>query len=557
MPGETLSDSIAETVAALGDTAAGPDLAALLSLLDLTKLTGSQCVDVLKARYRQSSHERGQLMAVVAEVVRRTEADSTASDDHPVEFGADEVRAALVLTRRAAGDLCELADDLTQRLPRVQDALATGVLDQPRARVFSLWTENLADGHARAVVARLLPRAHRLTTGQLIREISRLAIALDPTWARRQYKKALTGRRVVGSNNPDGTANLCGSDLPLDQVAAACDRLDRLAKAAKQAGHPDPIDHVRADLFLALLDGSHQGLTDAQILNRLLATIDTTHPRDPDPHPTPHPTDPTDPTGPDPTSHAGSSADPGGSGQGEGDGAARSGQGEGDGAEDSGETGRPDRAGPEDARASELTSAGAAEGAGGDRRGDSIGRSSGGLRLLVGLANLVGTESRPGELIGWGPVHAELARTMASNPAASWWYVLTDAGGAPLAIGQIRRRPSLGTPARGYPGPQVWVQVTETTLAALRGLDLPDGWDRIIAEVHAKAHPEAGPPNGDPAARLPGAALRRWIHVRDRECAFPSCRVPAPPGRRRPHHRPCQRRADQGHQPRPRLPPRP
>ena len=275
MPGEELSDSIAETVAALGDTPAGPDLAALLALLDLTKLTGSQCVDVLKARYRQSSHDRGELMAVVAEVIRRTEADSTASDDCPVEFGTDEVRAALVLTRRAASDLCELAEDLTQRLPRVQAALATGVLDQPRARVFSLWTGNLSDGHARAVVARLLPLAHRLTTGQLIREISRLAIALDPNWARRQYKKAFTGRRVVGSNNPDGTANLCGLDLPLDQVAAACDRLDRLAKAAKQAGHPDPIDHVRADLFLALLDGSHQGLTDAQILNRLLATIDT------------------------------------------------------------------------------------------------------------------------------------------------------------------------------------------------------------------------------------------------------------------------------------------
>ena len=147
---------------------------------------------------------------------------------------------------------------------------------------------------------------------------------------------------------------------------------------------------------------------------------------------------------------------------------------------------------------------------------------------MVGLATLVGADSRPGELIGWGPVHAELARTMATTPGASWWYVLTDAGGAPLAIGPIRRRPtSVGTPARGYPGPQVWVQVNEATLAALRRLDHPDGWDRIIAEIHAKAHPGAGPPNGDPAARLPGAALRRWIHVRDRECAFPGCRVPA------------------------------
>ncbi len=117
MPGEKLSDSIAESVAALGDTTAGPELAALLSSLDLTKLTGSQCVDVLKARYRQSSHERSQLMAVVAEVTRRTEPDTTAAEEGPVEFGTDEVRAALVLTRRAAGDLCELADDLTRRLP--------------------------------------------------------------------------------------------------------------------------------------------------------------------------------------------------------------------------------------------------------------------------------------------------------------------------------------------------------------------------------------------------------------------------------------------------------
>jgi hypothetical protein len=515
-------------------------------------------VDVLKARYRQSSHERGELMAVVAEVIRRTEADTTASDDCPVEFGTDEVRAALVLTRRAAGDLCGLAEDLTQRLPRVQAALATGVLDQPRARVFSLWTENLADAHARAVVARLLPLAHRLTTGQLIREISRLAIALDPNWARRQHKKALTGRRVVGSNNPDGTANLCGSDLPLDQVAAACDRLDRLAKAAKQAGHPDPIDHVRADLFLALLDGSHQGLTDTQILNRFLATVDTTathadkHETASDDQP-----DQAEPAGAEPTDRP------------EGDGRADAAQ--PNSAESTADSPRAtpeneqtvaneqtDRAHPpESVPALDSKQAADVEHAG-PAGGDATGRSPGGLRLLVRLATLVGADSRPGELIGWGPVHAELARTMASTPGAAWWYVLTDAGGAPLAIGQIRRRPtSFDAPARGYPGPQVWVQVNETTLAALRRLEHPAGWDRIIAEIHANAQPGAGPPNGDPTARLPGVALRRWIQVRDRECAFPLLPGARPPGRRRPHHPPRQRRADQGHQSRPRLPPRP
>ena len=86
------------------------------------------------------------------------------------------------------------------------------------------------------------------------------------------------GRRVVGSRNDDGTANLSGYDLPVDRVTAACDRFDRLAKAAKQDGHPDPIDHIRADLFLGMTDGTYAGLTDAQILARLLAEANLTQP---------------------------------------------------------------------------------------------------------------------------------------------------------------------------------------------------------------------------------------------------------------------------------------
>src|SRR5690606_26602146 len=46
----------------------------------------------------------------------------------------------------------------------------------------------------------------------------------------------------------------------------------------------------------------------------------------------------------------------------------------------------------------------------------------------------------------------------------------------------------------------------------------------ISARLAAAEH---GPPNGDPNARLPAAALRRWIAVRDRRCVFPGCRAPA------------------------------
>jgi hypothetical protein len=132
--------------------------------------------------------------------------------------------------------------------------MEAGVLDEPRARVFSDWTTELRPETARAVCAELLPRAPGLTTGQLIEQIKKLAIAIDPDWARRRYEQALAERKVVGYRNPDGTANLSGYNLPVDRVAAACGHIDALAKTAKHAGDPRPIDHIRADLFLGMTD---------------------------------------------------------------------------------------------------------------------------------------------------------------------------------------------------------------------------------------------------------------------------------------------------------------
>src|SRR5258705_103953 len=80
---------------------------------------------------------------------------------------------------------------------------------------------------------------------------------------------------------------------------------------------------------------------------------------------------------------------------------------------------------------------------------------------------------------------------------------------------------------RGYGGPEVWLQVNRATLHALAEQTHPPGWDEVLAEITVKAETCPGPPNGDPRSRLPGAALRRWIAVRDRSCSFPGCRVPA------------------------------
>jgi hypothetical protein len=151
----------------------------------------------------------------------------------------------------------------------------------------------------------------------------------------------------------------------------------------------------------------------------------------------------------------------------------------------------------------------------------------------------MGGDQRPGELLGWGPVHAELAGDLARS-LPSWWCVLTGGDGAPQAVVPIRRRPPPTTPATaaaatagGRRVGECWLGVDAEMLTFLSAMDrvglIEPGWSRVLAEITASLQTaRAGPPNGDPTARLPGAALRRWIHIRDRRCTFPGVRHEAP-----------------------------
>jgi hypothetical protein len=74
---------------------------------------------------------------------------------------------------------------------------------------------------------------------------------------------------VVGYLNPDGTATLAGQNLPAEDAALAGARVDALADAAKRAGAAAKIDHLRAEVFLGLLDGRWTGMTQQQIITEL------------------------------------------------------------------------------------------------------------------------------------------------------------------------------------------------------------------------------------------------------------------------------------------------
>jgi hypothetical protein len=155
-----------------------------------------------------------------------------------------------------------------------------------------------------------------------------------------------------------------------------------------------------------------------------------------------------------------------------------------------------------------------------------------GLRLQTALTTLIGSDRRPVELLGWGPQPAEIGRRIAATTGASWWWVLTTTDGYPLDVGSIRQRPTISytdDPAPTYPNVEAWIQFTPGELAALTK-DPPRGWEQVIDEInHRLAHSPGGPPNGDPNARVPGAALRRWLHIRDGSCVFCHCSVA-------PHH---------------------
>ncbi|HSL07653.1 MAG TPA: DUF222 domain-containing protein [Pseudonocardiaceae bacterium] len=515
----------------LAGIAPGPELARVLAGLELSRLSGFDCVEVLKAQYRQANHERARVMAVMAEVGvcgLVPEGDLTRRV-LPDEFSADEVRAALVLTRRAAHGQCWLAHDLVTRLPQVHAAMDAGVLDEPRARVFSEWTIELSPEQARAVCAALLPRAPKLTTGQLIEQIKKMAIAIDPDWAQRRYEQALADRKVVGYRNPDGSANLSGCNLPVDRVAAASGHIDALAKAAKRAGDSRPIDHIRADLFLGMTDGTYTGLDDTAIINLLTAT------------PSPEADQPHNDSDKDRDDNGPDTEGPDGSRPDGGEQAAEGG-GEEPTTHQSAEV-RPADAEPADAEP-DAEAAGGSEVSGeevGECRAPASDTSparvtramvGAGVELRVRLSTLLGLDQYPAELAGWGPLHAGLARDLAiSLGGAQWRFAITDDHGQLTHCGLTPARP-FGTLTRSTAcRALVELQVPATVLRALAAdSTAPANWADVITDLARQLNhnsPSHDQYRGDATRRAPGAMLRRYLEIRDRYCTMIGCRAPA------------------------------
>src|SRR5262245_25504172 len=236
---------VGESPAVLADLAC-PAVAPALADLDPGVVSDAVLVDAIMAAERLASFAAARQAELVAELASHR----LAADPGGGEFVADEIGAALRISRVAASRRLGFALDLA-RLPATLQALRAGVIDVPRARAVAEATGCLPDELGRAVEAQVLPNAAEQTAGQLRAALRRAVLSADPAAAERRHQQQLALRRVELRPLPDGMAELWAL-LPADQAVAVYTTLDRYARTAGR-NRDLGIDARRAEALVTLI----------------------------------------------------------------------------------------------------------------------------------------------------------------------------------------------------------------------------------------------------------------------------------------------------------------
>jgi hypothetical protein len=393
----------------------GASLGGALAEVDVRGLSDGELVDVLTAWRRQASWAQAGELAAVAELARRRESGSS----RDAEFASAEVGLALAISPRSADAHLDLAQAVADRLRLTRAALAAGRIDLVKVRVIAQGTRSVDEETARAVEERVLPGAGEVTPGRLRARVERAVIALDPSGAERRRKAAETDRRVECYDTGNGTAVFGGVHLPAGPAIAADNRLHAIAKALKTDGDSRTLDQLSADVFLALLLGTHpaSGLPTTELAATLAQAAQNAAT-----------------TAASPDQPAKITDEPGKSGEA----ASRSTTAGRSAPHDA--TSRSEDVDRRSGEVSRSSVASATAGALGRAIGDRIGT----VHLTVPLATLLGLSAEPGHAAGYGPLTAEVARhmaTTAADPATRWCLTITGANDEPLHHGHLTYRP--------------------------------------------------------------------------------------------------------------------
>ena len=242
-------------LAAAADVAAGPSRA-------YTGVSDDELVGILTAWQRTESWAAAGRLSAAAELIRRRPATGRARAGHagvPLPWGkfcADELAAALAISRWAAEKMTGLAHDLATRLPLTRQALHDGIIDAYKAQVIAEATRCLDAAAAAAAEAAIVPdRVTGKTPGQIRAEIARAVLKADPAAARQRREQAQKDARVELWREDAGTAAIVSFGLPPDEALAADQQITSRALDLKAAGVPGSMDALRVRAYLDALLG--------------------------------------------------------------------------------------------------------------------------------------------------------------------------------------------------------------------------------------------------------------------------------------------------------------
>jgi hypothetical protein len=508
----------------------------------LGTLGDDELVGLLCAARRLSSWQAAMELAAVTELdSRRIARAGRPGSGRASEHVSDELAAALRLTGRSADALLGLARQLA-RTPAVLAALFAGVIDRGRAAVFATELAVLGNVAAAAVAAAFCQEAALMTTGQLRAALRRMVLAIDPGAARRRAEDGRADARVEAWQEGSGNGAIAGRELPAAEMIAADKRISVIARTLQAAGAPGTLDQLRAAVFSALLIGRDPGTllpeslpesgtapgnsSAGQATSSAASQATGSHPGRPASSPTGSPA--AQAVGDPATGHPGSD--------------------------------------PSGRSASEATGTGPRPGGSAP---DWMAGLVGSINLTMPLASWLGHSDAPGEAAGLGPLDASTCRGLAGYLAAhaqsQWCMTLTGPGGRAVAHACARNGPgpgpglarqgsprsprspdspsppeTLSPPAipspqstsdppeilspPGTPSPPGVPSPPGTLGSGLTGPNqvawlaaLRFGWLEQGACGHRLLTP----------AYRPGPKLRHLIEIRQRTCAFPSCRRPA------------------------------
>jgi Domain of unknown function (DUF222) len=376
-------------------------------MMDPVRLSDAELIDTVVGFERVTAWAGARQAALLAEFARRRSADysqPTRSDSpsRGSEFAPDEVGVALRLSRTTATGRLVMAQVLVADLPGTLAAWEAGTLDVLKVRAITETSYLLTSEQGAALEARVLPRAGQQTLSQRRAALARAVLAIDPDGAEARYRERRKDRRVVVSPDEEGMASLWALLSAPDATAA----YQRLCELARGLGADDSrgMDARRADLLVELLTG-----------RRCATTGDWPTDCDRDDH-----NAPTSTTFPDTGATVGATdAECAGDDPAPGPAA-------GSGVQTSTTEGTCTESGARD-----TSPAGATDQDPADRGGHCCGTTHGGVGLgkplvsvIVPITMLLGLDEQPGELVGYGPIPASLAREIAAE--GTWRRLLTD-----------------------------------------------------------------------------------------------------------------------------------